>query len=515
MASTETQSLTANIGKFFKDSSIYSIGMALGKAVSFISTPILVALLTPAELGVLDLLGVFGAVVGIFLNAGVVEAINRNYYDDATDEHRAAVVGTGLLWRILTSGLLLTGMALAAVPVTNLLLGEATDPFVLFYLLTLLNLAVMGPQTIAYTLYRVRLQSGTNTAFSVSGAVLSLITLIVFVWWLHRGIKGALEASVAANLAVTVVMLPGLLKSAKLRIRKDVLRGILSYGLPFLPHQLAIFLLFGADRYFLQHMQPVGQQDYDTTTEVGLYSYAYRIAMIMSLALEGASRAWTPFLFSIMKREDARKIHALTARYMLMVFVSLAVFLVLFGRDLIVLLAMSRPDYWTAAAVVPWVVGGYLFLGVYQVFGAAVGIPKRTHLLLLFSGTGMVLNLILNWYLVPEYRMIGAAVATLISYAVMGLLSVIVTQRVYHVPYEWGRIFAVACAGCICAGTGAFLPEANLFAGQTAWLALLGRLACIGVFPLVVILLGGVSGQERRIGLTYAQKFLNRDSRDD
>ena len=493
----EEGGITHNIGKFFKDSSIYGVGLAVGKALGFISTPIMVAMLSPAQLGVLDLLGVFASVLGIFLNAGVVQAINRNYYDEGTDQHRAAVVGTGLLWRVVTSGLLLSAMAVAAAPTARLLLGDRVEGGTLFYLLVLLNLAVMGPQSIAYALYRVRLQSGRSTAFSISGGALSLITLIVFVWWLRRGIQGALEASVAANLAVTLVMLPEVIRSARLKLRTDVLRGILSYGLPFLPHQLAVYLLFGADRYFLQHMTPPGLPGYDTTVEVGLYSYAYRIAMIMSLALDGASRAWTPFLFSIMKREDAKRIHAYTARYVLIVFCGLAVAVVLFGRELIVLIAMGRPAYWSAAAVVPWVVGGYVFLGIYQIFGAAVGIPKRTRVLFVFSGTGMVLNLVLNWFLVPEYRMMGAAVATMISYAVMGILTVVVTQRIYHVPYEWGRLFAVGVAAALAGGGGLLLPQTELLTGApVVWWSLLARIGLVAAFPGLLIALGAFSPKE-------------------
>jgi len=484
MASDAESSIGEQIRTFFKDSAIYGTGVAFGKLVSFLFLPILTAKLTPADLGILTLLQVFSAILAIFLNAGVQQAINRNYYDENTDEHRATVVGTGLIWRLILTGVLVGGLALAAVPMTKVVLGDGSRLYVIYYLFSLANVAIMAPQGIAYTLYRVRMQSVRNTVFSIAGSLLALLTLMWLIWWWPRGVRGALEASLLASLAITAAMMPDLLRSAKLTLRKDVLRGILSYGLPFLPHHLAVYLLFGADRYFLEHFR--------TMTEVGLYSYAYRIGMIMTLVLEGASLAWTPFIFSLQRREDAKEIHALTARYILTVIVGTASALCVFGQEFVKLLAFRSPEYWGVANLTVWVIGGYVFLGVYQVFGAAVGIPKRTSLFPVFSITGLVVNLGLNWLLVPEHGMIGAAIATLIAYAVMGIFALVATQKVYPVPYEWGRLLVLSVAGLVPVGASMLLPALPL------WPTLFVKLACLTLFPALLFLMGFFSERERR-----------------
>ncbi len=475
----------ATVLRFFKDSAVYGLGLGINKLVSFISLPIFTAMLTPADMGVLALLQVFAAILAIFLNAGVAQAIKRNFYDEATEEHRLAVVGTGLLWRLLTNAAILIALAAAARPVTGLLLGEATRANLLYYGFTLANVAAMSPQVIAYSLFRVRMQAKRNTAFSVVGSVLSLASTVVFLWWLDRGIRGALEAAIAANLVITLAMVPELLRSSTLRLRVDVLKGILSYGLPFLPHHLAIYLLFGADRYFLKY--------YWTDTEVGLYSYAYRIAMIMSLILEGASMAWTPFIFSMIGKENAKRIHALTGRYILTLIVGSGLALTLFGDGLVRLLALRSPEYWGAAVVVPWVIAGHIFLGMYQVFGAAVGIPKKSHMLLVYSSTGVVFNLVLNWFLIPGYGMIGAAIATAVAYCAMAAAAVMITQRVYPVPYEWSRIGVLLVAGVVCGAGGLILPDMGF------WLTGAAKLGCLLLFPGLLWALGFFNQREREI----------------
>jgi len=493
MVSPAEGGMGRQIRGFFKDSSIYGLGLAFNRFISFLVLPIITARLSPADLGVLTLLQVFASVLGIFLNAGVQQAINRNYYDENTDEHRAAVVGTGLLWRFVLTAFIIGPLALAAVPMTQVVMGNASHLSVVYYLLSLANVIIVAPQGIAYTLYRVRRQASRNTFFNMTGSVLSLICMLWLILWWPRGIRGALEAAILANIGITLVMMPDLLRSAKLRLRKDVLRGILSYGLPLLPHHLAIYLLFGADRYFIEH--------YRTMTEVGLYSYAYRIGMIMNLVLDSASLAWTPFIYSIQQRSDARTLHAVTARYSLAAIAGLAVPVAIFGDEFIRLLAFRSPAYWGAAVLVGWIVGGYVCLGVYQVFSTAVGIPKRTRLLPIFSITGLVVNLVLNWVLVPPYGMTGAAIATLISYACMATLTIAVAQRVHRIPYEWRRLAVLPVAGLAAVGIGYLVPA------WPFWPRMAAKALCVALFPALTLLMGFLSEPEKRRIVGLAQRI--------
>jgi O-antigen/teichoic acid export membrane protein len=308
--------------------------------------------------------------------------------------------------------------------------------------------------------------------------------MVWFLVGLERGLRGALEAALLANAAVTLVMLPDLVRFAKLRLRKDVLRGILSYGMPLLPHQLAIFLLFGADRYFIGA--------YGTVTDVGIYSYGYRVGMMMTIVLEGASLAWTPFIFSIQRREDAKRIHALTGRYVATIIIGVAVGLIVFGPELTMLLAFAAPEYWTAAVLVPWIVGGYVFLGAYQVFAAAVGIPKRTRLLGIFSLTGLAVNIGLNFLLVPTHGTMGAAIATTISYACMAVVATAITQKVHHIPYEWNRFVILCIAGLVAVLVGWLLP------GWSLWPTVGIKFGVVLLFPALLAVLGFFSAGERQ-----------------
>jgi hypothetical protein len=79
--------------------------------------------------------------------------------------------------------------------------------------------------------------------------------------------------------------------------------------------------------------------------------------------------------------------------------------------------------------------------------------------------------------------MLGAAVSTLISFMVIAAGIYVASQRLYHVPYEWGRILKVILSTAVV--YAAFLlaaPEAGTLGGIAAKLLLM---AAFGVLIYV------------------------------
>jgi Na+-driven multidrug efflux pump len=63
----------------------------------------------------------------------------------------------------------------------------------------------------------------------------------------------------------------------------------------------------------------------------------------------------------------------------------------------------------------------FAFLGVAR--GAYLLNERFTRLALFFSVTGLVVNLVCNWLLIPRLGVMGAAIATVLSYSISVLFS--------------------------------------------------------------------------------------------
>lgn len=72
--------------------------------------------------------------------------------------------------------------------------------------------------------------------------------------------------------------------------------------------------------------------------------------------------------------------------------------------------------------------------------------------LILATGVAAVINLILNMLLIPEYAMVGAAVATSIGYGSMLLLHIIAARRIGYNPVSDLRLVRVSVTAVIAGG---------------------------------------------------------------
>ena len=113
--------------------------------------------------------------------------------------------------------------------------------------------------------------------------------------------------------------------------------------------------------------------------------------------------------------------------------------------------------------------------------------PRRTQFNWIVSGIAAVLNIALNFALIPPYGMMGAAIATIAAYTTMFLGMAWWSQRIYPVAYQWRRVTTAAAAGVA-------LVVVGKIAGGGLPVAVLLSL----VYPLALLPLGFYLPSERR-----------------
>ena len=76
-----------------------------------------------------------------------------------------------------------------------------------------------------------------------------------------------------------------------------------------------------------------------------------------------------------------------------------------------------------------------------------LGRTGRTERNLPATLAGVLVNVALNLLLVPEFGIVGAGVALIVSYGVVIALMYAFTQRLFPIPWQWGRLAVIALAG--------------------------------------------------------------------
>ncbi len=172
---------------------------------------------------------------------------------------------------------------------------------------------------------------------------------------------------------------------------------------------------------------------------VGEYSACFKIAMLMSLAIQAFNYAAEPFFFNQSGQKNAQQTYADVGQAFALagsfIFLGILLYLDIFKH------LIRDPNYWVALRVVPILLLANFFLGLYYNFSIWYKLRDRTMMGAYISVSGSVITLGLNFLLIPKIGYMGAAYTAMVCYAFMAAASYLTGQRYYPVPYPIGKMF--------------------------------------------------------------------------
>jgi O-antigen/teichoic acid export membrane protein len=448
----------------------------LSKLIAVALLPLYTRYLSPAEFGTVEVLTVAVIASSIVIRLGVIEAVLRFYY--LAGEEPREVVRTAfasLLWTA-TAGALLA-FAFAA-PISEALLKHSEPG--------LARIAIGGLWV--FTLYEFvlatfRLDERARAYFATTIANV-LVTIPVTVWLVVLEDEGARGLLIAAY-GTGAVFLAGLLvwQRHKLALTPDLalLRRMVRWGLPTMPAELSLYSLNFIDRIIIVRL--VG------LAEAGLYSLAVKFAQAVNVLVRGFQLAWPPLAYSIRDDDEARRAYAVIVTWFMAVCTFVVTGIWLLSRWIV--RALAAPDFFSSFKAVGLLSAAIELYALYLVLVVILGRTGRTEFNFPATGIATAANVALNLVLVPPLGIVGAGLALVASYVVVLALMYGFTQRLFPVPYEWGRLARILFGAAALVGLGELVIPAAGFGG------FVGRLVLALLFPLVLLVSGFFTDEER------------------
>lgn len=419
-----------------REAAIYGLTTVLGRMLGFLLTPLFTHLLDRSESGVVQTVYAAIAFMTVAYGLGLDTAYLRlgrrdgRADDDAFASGLAGVVATALAASLLLH--LFASQAAAALGVpAELSVVVRYGAWILA-----LDAAMLMP----YAELR-----GSHRAAAYGGVKLVTIAMnLVLAWFFVRrmgmGVQGVFLANLAASAAGLAMMAP-VIASRLGRPSAARLRAMLSFGAPLVLAGVGSMIVQVADRPLISRISGLAV--------AGLYGNCYKLGIFMMLLVGMFDQAWKPFVLERAERPDVDALIARVLTYFsaaaagaflaVAFFVTAAVTAPIFlGQPLF------HPAYWDGLVIVPVVTLGYLFNGLYFVMLAPLMIDKRTAAVGAATWAGAAVNLGVNLWAIPRHGMMGAAWATCAAYAVMAAVVWAQGRATRAVPYEWGRLAAVA-----------------------------------------------------------------------
>jgi O-antigen/teichoic acid export membrane protein len=440
--------------KLANQTATYGLSSILGRFLNYLLVPIYTGVFAPDQYGISNYFYALISFGTVLFTYGMETAFFR-FYQAVEDKPR---VFATTLWSILLSSVLLAGLIFAfAAP-----LAKWTNQAgrTLYFQFTAIILAADAIATIPFAWLRQQDEAMRFAKLRLLGIGvnigLNLLFYILIPYFSKRGLIAPLDsfettigqagASVRwmfiANILSSLVVLPFFAKEFKmLRFGFDtkLWRTMLQYAYPLIFMGLAGMINETLDRILLKNLiaDPT-QADY----QIGIYGANYKLSIIITLFIQAFRFAAEPFFFSQAKSagEDSKQTNARVMQYFILVCATIFVVVMLYLD--IFKYFIRTPEYWQGLHVVPILLLANLFLGAYYNLSIWYKLTDHTKLGALVTAIGAAITLILNYLWIPHYGYLGSAWATLICYFSMAVISYVLGQKYYPVPYPLRRIFA-------------------------------------------------------------------------
>lgn len=242
-----------------------------------------------------------------------------------------------------------------------------------------------------------------------------------------------------ANLVATIVTLILLLPSFKgiaEGFHRPTWQRMMGYGLPLVIVGLAGIVNETLDRALMKYLLPGDTEA--NLYQLGVYGANYKLAMLMTIFIQAYRYAAEPFFFSQAKEQDSKPLFAKLLNYFAIagafIFLTVTLYLDVFKWFI------RNTEFHEGLNVVPILLMANLFFGLYISLSIWYKLTDKTSLGGWVALSAAALTIALNVWWIPLFGYTGSAWATLIVYVYLAVVSLILGNRYYPIPYQVGRI---------------------------------------------------------------------------
>ncbi|MBC8526534.1 MAG: polysaccharide biosynthesis C-terminal domain-containing protein [Candidatus Cloacimonetes bacterium] len=409
-----------------KHSAIYSLGNIATKLIGIVLLPLYTKHITVSEYGVLGILEITIMILTQVLILGQSQAFLRFHDLEEYKAKRKSTLFTIFVFLFAIAFLFnLFGQNLNT-KLSSLFFKPSQ--FTIYFKLCFYIIFLRIINNLFLSVLRAKEKSVFYATANIIKIAIILGFNIYFVAFAKIGVKGILYSYLIGDGLLFLILFPNMISEMIPKFDKRILKAAILFGFPLIFTSLAGMLLNMGDRYILKLLI--------NYKEVGLYNLGYKIAGILNVFLiQSFSLALLPIAYKMYGKKGDKRYYSKMQTYFVFVLFWAGLGLAFFSKEIIKVLALN-PDYWLAYTVVPYIIIAYIFSGAKSVVNLGLYLKRKTNYIAYNTIGAAVLNIGLNFILIPKYKMIGAAVATIISFVALYFVTYFVSNRFYKIPYE-------------------------------------------------------------------------------
>lgn len=464
--------------KLFQQTAIYGLATVLPRMLNVILVPIYTAVMLPGAYGEVIVIFAYFAIFNVFLAYGMETTFFR-FYKEA--DQRKKVVTTSLLSILATTLSFLIIGVLFRESLSQLLEIKPKYIGYVFGILTLDALVI-----IPFAWLRANEKPMRYAIVKIANVVMNLGLTIFFLILLPGLISpegtGMFGAMYIENFEISYILIANLIASGvtfllmlRVYLRRpyvfdtELWKKMMRYAMPILVAGVAFTVNEVLDKILLERLLP----DNIASAEVGKYGACIKLAVFMTLFATAFRMGIEPFFFSHSDTKNPQKAYAQITNYFV-VLGSIILLAVVVFADVLKELFVRNEAYWDAMPAVPIILLASFFLGIYHNLSVWYKVTDRTKFGAYISMIGAVLTIIINFALIQYFSYMASAVATLVAYGTMMVLSFYFGRMYYPIPYNFRKIGFYLGVSILFSILSFYIFDRNLIIGSILLLIFLG-----------------------------------------
>lgn len=396
------------------------IGKSLLQGIAFFTAPIFTRILTPKDYGLVSLYCSWVSIITVFIGLNVGSSVGNARIKFA-DENIYSYLSSIITISLIPFVLILCVSIFFNKQLVNIL-GLKSD---LMFLLVLQSFS-----TFLIDLFVLKLDVYKEVEKS---AILSLMqTILVIALSLILVIKFDLKATgriigqAIPTIVIGLLILITVYSKGKVFWNSKYNKFCLVFSLPLLGHSLGNLLYTQTDRIMLRWMI--------SETELGVYSVSYALCSILMIIYMAFNNAWVPFYYDMKRDGEIDSIIAHSKRY-IRLFTLICVCFLLISVDIFKLIAPK--EYWDGIKIIPVLVLSFYF-GFLYLFPANFEFYNCcTKLIPIGTILSALINIVINFLLIPKYGMIGASIGTFVSHFFLFVFHEFIALHIIKQDFEY------------------------------------------------------------------------------
>lgn len=417
--------------------------------LSFLLVPLYTEVFSKEEFGVVGFVFAYIIFLNVILSYGMETTVFRFFNKEKNNEK---VISTGTISMLISSFLLLILAYFFQVEIS-----QFTDIKLSYVQLIIWVLFFDAICVIPFTYLRIQKKSMRYAAIKIAGVVVNLGLNLFFllalpVWknsfeslekiYINDGILYIFISFVIAS-ALSMVLISPFFFRLKYKFDFGLWKKMLGYSWPVLVAGLAYSINEALDKILLTYLLPEDISE----AQVGIYNACYKLSVFMTLFATAFRLGVEPFFFSHAESKNPKKAYALITKYFSIVGLLIVLFVIVFIDYL--KLIIRGEEFYEALSIVPILLLANLCLGIYHNLSVWYKVTDKTKYGAFISSIAAILTISINFAFIPKYSYQASALATLIAYGSMMILSYLIGQKHYKIDYPIKRMSLYAVVGIL------------------------------------------------------------------